>query len=176
MPIADSIADGRRVPWLPTLSRSSSAGSRWTIFAAGVLDDVGGEFAGDLLGDDQTLAVGPHLGQHGGEHLHGVGGRARGARLGPPEQAVCLLDHGEVGQAGPRVLAQVLGQSHEDGPHEEGLVRVVAEILDLQHDIVAAQRVETQRVAALEEPAQTLALYHTVDEALTAGGNPLSRM
>ena len=108
----------------------------------GVLDDVGDELGGDLLGDDQALAVGADLGQQPGEHLHRVRGRAAsGARRRLAQQPVRLLDHGQVpqpGRGGPFGALphpQELGEPQQHRARQECLVAVVAAVLDLQHDV-----------------------------------------
>ena len=66
----------------------------------GVLDRVGGQFGGDLLGDEHPLTIGADLGEHIGEHLHRLPfdvGRL-GFDLGGDtfEQPVGLLEDGHV--------------------------------------------------------------------------------
>ena len=125
----------------------------------GVLDHVGDELGGDLLGDDQALAVGADLGQQPGEHLDRVRGRAVGRALGLAEQPVGFLEDRQVpqprrgGAFGALPHPQVLDQADQHGAHQEGLVPVIAGVLDLQHHVAVQQPGEVQRMAALEEPA-----------------------
>ena len=53
----------------------------------------------------------------------------------------------------PEFDAQMLRQPHQDRPHQERLVRVVADVLDLEHHVAAAEPREVQFVAALEKAA-----------------------
>jgi hypothetical protein len=125
-----------------------------------VLDDVGDEALRDLLGDDETLAVGADLRQQAGEHLHRVRRRPRrSAGFLAAEQPVGLLDDGQVPQAGgtsqsrPAGHPEVLGQPDQHRSHQERLVAVVTHVLDLQHGVGAEQGAEVELVPALEEPA-----------------------
>ena len=149
-----------------------------------VLDDVGDEAIRDLLGDDEALAVGADLGQQPGEHLHRVRRRPRrSAGFLAAEQPVRLLDDGQVaqpgrcGQPGPAGHPQVLGQPDQDRSHQEGLVAVVADVLDLQHGIAGEQRAEVELMAALQEPAggpEAQAGQPDLDEAEHVVGDPLA--
>ena len=90
----------------------------------GVLDRVGNQFGGDLLGDHQPLAVRADLRQHAGEQLHRV--RAGPALAPSPEQPVRLLDDDDVAQSLPQPRPgpqpQVLDDPDDQRTHEEGLV------------------------------------------------------
>ena len=129
----------------------------------GVLDRIGDDLGGDLLRDDQALAVGTDLCEQPGEHLHRVRRRSRSAAvlLRAAQQPVGFLEHRHMAQPGggarttaPGLHPQVLGQLDQHGPHQERLVAVVADVLDLEHDIAAHELPEVDRVAALEEPAR----------------------
>ena len=70
--------------------------------------------------------------------------------------------------------AQMLRQPHQDRPGRERLVRVVADVLDLEHHVAAAEPREVQFVAALEKAAggaQPQAAQPDLDEALHIRGH-----
>ena len=72
---------------------------------------------------------------------------------------------------------QVLGQPDEDGAHQEGLVRVVSDVLNLEHDVLPQQGAEVDRVTALEEPAgraEPQARQPDPDEPEHVVGDPLA--
>ena len=102
-----SVTRNRFCAWVmfivaPTASRSSAAGQPVGDLHRRVLDDVGDEAVGDLLGDDETLAVGADLGQQPGEHLHRVCRRPGGGTgFLAAEQPVRLLDDGQAGAGRP---------------------------------------------------------------------------
>jgi hypothetical protein len=72
---------------------------------------------------------------------------------------VRLLDDGQVAQANgpgrpsPVSHPEVLGQPDQHRPHQERLVAVVTDVLDLQHGVAIEQGAEVELVPALEEPA-----------------------
>ena len=71
---------------------------------------------------------------------------------------------------------QVLGQPDQHGAHEERLVRVVADVFDLEHDVLPQQGPEVERVPADEEPAGGAAPeagQPDPDEAEHVVGDPL---
>jgi hypothetical protein len=113
----------------------------------GVLDDVGDELGGDLLGDDQALAVGADLGQQPGEHLHRLRGRAAGLAPGLAEQPVSFFEDRQVPQprrggalgALPQPQPQVLDQADRHRSHQERLVPVIAGVLDLENHVAPQQ-------------------------------------
>ncbi|GAA3127017.1 hypothetical protein GCM10020001_055310 [Nonomuraea salmonea] len=140
----------------------------------GVLDHVGDELGGDLLGHHDALAVRPDLGEHPGQQLDGVGGGPAVAAVA--QQPVRLLDDDDVPQPGralaPGAHAQVLDDADDQRAHEERLVLVVGDVLDGEHDVAFEQAADVGGVAALEETpcgADAQGAQPQRDEALDVG-------
>ena len=145
----------------------------------GVLQRLGGELGRDLVGDDEPLAERAHLGQHVGEHRHGLRPRVAhlrvAGRLDILEQAVGLLDQREVLELpapirGDLALA-VLGifiEHHEEERHHERLLLVVAEVLQLDHARGLEEVLQRDRAARIEQ--QALVADHQASQAGTEGG------
>ena len=138
-----------------------------------VLDHVGHDLGGDLLDHHDTFAVGSDLGQQGREQLHRGCGRAVGHVF---QQPVRFLDQQDVLEAGhdPGLVAypQVLDDADQHRTHQERLVLVVGDGLELEHDVASQQAADVERMTALEEPAGRAAAQapdSDVDEAPDVG-------
>ena len=84
---------------------------------------------------------------------------------------------GDPPDPGPAGHPEVLGQPDQHRSHQERLVAVVTDVLDLQHGVGAEQRAEVELVAALEEPAggpEPQAGQPHLDEAEHVVGDPLA--
>ena len=111
----------------------------------GVLDHVGRQPHRDLVGDHHALAVGADLGQQVGERLDRLPARVRptssaGRVATLPSSRCASSTTSRCTQLGRLPLRPpVLGQPDQEQPHEERLVVVVAQRLQLEHGRLAEQ-------------------------------------
>ncbi len=138
----------------------------------GVAHGVGQQLLRTLVGDEDTLAIGAHLGQQVGEGLDGLPlgvGRhlRRPGGLHVAHHVVGFLDDGDVLQAGGGVQLAVFTQQHQQEHHRQRLV-VGAQVIQFQDDGAVHQRV--QRVGALGVEHAPLAVQQQPADAPADGG------